>query len=68
MIKLKIGAALLAAGALAGVTFAAPARAELLTHKDLTAEMAISMAQAAIAACKAQNYSVSPPWSAAPAR
>jgi uncharacterized protein GlcG (DUF336 family) len=59
MTKLKIGAALLAAGALAGVTFAAPARAELLTQKALSAEMAVTMAQAAIAACKAQNYSVS---------
>ena len=48
-----------AAAALAAFAFAAPAQAELVTHKDLTVDMAVAAAQAAIAACKAQNQNVS---------
>ncbi|HXL64446.1 MAG TPA: heme-binding protein [Xanthobacteraceae bacterium] len=38
---------------------AAPARAQLLEHKDLTAAMAITIAQTAIETCKANGYAVS---------
>jgi uncharacterized protein GlcG (DUF336 family) len=38
---------------------AAPAHAQLATHKDLTTAMAITMAEAAIQTCKAQGYAVS---------
>jgi uncharacterized protein GlcG (DUF336 family) len=38
---------------------AAPASAELLSHKDLTASIAITIAQTAIETCKANGYSVS---------
>jgi uncharacterized protein GlcG (DUF336 family) len=42
-------------------TFAlvAPASAQLLSHKDLTASIAITIAQTAIATCKANGYAVS---------
>ena len=35
------------------------AHAQLVTHKDLTANLAVTMAQAAINACKAQGHNVS---------
>src|SRR5262245_56895971 len=35
------------------------ADAQLVTRKDLTADLAVTMAQAAISACKAQGYNVS---------
>jgi uncharacterized protein GlcG (DUF336 family) len=38
---------------------AAPAGAQLLAHKDITAEMAVTIAQTAIATCKANGYAVS---------
>src|SRR5437764_14926196 len=38
---------------------AAPAGAQLLTHKDLSVATATTMAMAAIDACKAQGYNVS---------
>jgi uncharacterized protein GlcG (DUF336 family) len=44
--------------ACAGV-LAQPANAELLTHKDLSAAIAMSIAQTAIATCKANGYKVS---------
>jgi uncharacterized protein GlcG (DUF336 family) len=51
-----------AAIALASIcTFAlvAPASAQLLSHKDLTASIAITIAQTAIETCKANGYAVS---------
>ncbi len=39
--------------------WAAPARAQLLNHKDLTASIAITIAQTAIETCKANGYAVS---------
>ncbi|MFL6797990.1 MAG: GlcG/HbpS family heme-binding protein [Xanthobacteraceae bacterium] len=38
---------------------AAPANAELLTHKDLSAEIAVTMAQTAMATCTTNGYRVS---------
>ena len=38
---------------------AAPASAQLLSHKDLTSSIAITIAQTAIATCKANGYAVS---------
>ncbi|HSP48626.1 MAG TPA: heme-binding protein [Pseudolabrys sp.] len=38
---------------------AAPAGAQLLAHKDITAEMAVTIAQTAIATCKGNGYAVS---------
>jgi uncharacterized protein GlcG (DUF336 family) len=38
---------------------AQPAGAELLTHKDLSASIAMSIAETAIATCKANGYKVS---------
>src|ERR1700728_235818 len=38
---------------------AAPASAQLLSHKDLTASIAISIAQTAIETCKSNGYAVS---------
>ncbi len=38
---------------------AAPAGAQLLTHKDLTASIAMTIAQTAIEACTANGYAVS---------
>lgn len=39
--------------------FTAPASAQLLSHKDLTSSIAITIAQTAIETCKANGYSVS---------
>ena len=40
-------------------TLAAPAGAQLLTHKDLTASIAMTIAQTAIETCKTNGYAVS---------
>jgi uncharacterized protein GlcG (DUF336 family) len=41
------------------MTLAAPARAELLTHKDISASIAMAIVQTAIETCKANGYGVS---------
>ena len=41
------------------VAMAQPASAQLLQHKDLTAGMAMTMAETALASCKANGYAVS---------
>lgn len=41
------------------LTPAAPARADLLAHKDITAEIAVAIATTAIATCKTNGYAVS---------
>lgn len=38
---------------------ASPASADLLSHKDISADMAITIAQTTIATCKANGYAVS---------
>ena len=50
---------LVAVVAAAACAVAAPAPAQLLEHKDLTAAVAITIAQTAIETCKAQGYAVS---------
>jgi uncharacterized protein GlcG (DUF336 family) len=47
--------------ALVGATIlvAAPAQSQLITHKDLSAAMALTIAQTAMAACTASGYHVS---------
>jgi uncharacterized protein GlcG (DUF336 family) len=42
-----------------GCVLASPASAQLLNHKDLTAAIAITIAQTAIETCKANGYAVS---------
>src|SRR5947209_3531017 len=42
-----------------GCASAVPASAELLTHKDLTASIALTIAQTAIETCKTNGYAVS---------
>ena len=49
----------LAAIALGAVCATAPAYAQLLQHKDLTASIAMAIAETAQATCKANGYSVS---------
>jgi len=56
MLKIGYGAAGLAA--LAALT-AGPANAQLLTHKDISLAMAVTMARTAIETCKGQGYRVS---------
>jgi uncharacterized protein GlcG (DUF336 family) len=56
MLKIAYGAAGLAA--LAALT-AGPAHAQLLTHKDISLAMAVTMARTAIETCKGQGYNVS---------
>jgi len=48
-----------AAAATIAVAFAGPAGAELLQHKDISAEMAVTIATTAIATCKTTGYAVS---------
>jgi uncharacterized protein GlcG (DUF336 family) len=55
----RLHPAAVAVAAAAACAFTAPAHARLLEHKDLTAAIAISIAQAAIETCKAQGYAVS---------
>jgi uncharacterized protein GlcG (DUF336 family) len=54
---LRLATFLLATAATAA--FAASARADLLSHKDISAEIAVTIAQTAIATCKANGYAVS---------
>ena len=54
MSPFKFGAVALFAGALIQ-----PAGAQLLEHKDISAEMAVTIATTAIATCKANGYAVS---------
>lgn len=54
-LRLAAAAALLAGTA----TGLSPAGAQLLVHKDLTASIAMTIAQTAIEACKANGYAVS---------
>jgi uncharacterized protein GlcG (DUF336 family) len=49
----------LAAVALGALCAGAPAHAQLLQHKDLTASIAMAIAETAQATCKANGYSVS---------
>src|SRR6516225_11798785 len=56
MLKIAYGAAGLAA--LAALT-AGPANAQLLTHKDISLAMAVTMARTAIETCKGNGYNVS---------
>jgi len=51
--------ATIALASTAAIALAAPAGAQLLAHKDITAEMAVTIAQTAIATCKANGYKVS---------
>ena len=55
----KLRHAMMACAAVSIGMAAAPANAELLTHKDLTASIAIEIAQTAIATCKTNGYAVS---------
>ena len=48
-----------ALGVLCAGALAAPAQAQLLQHKDLTASIAMAIAEATQAACKANGYGVS---------
>ena len=41
------------------IAFAAPAQAQLLAHKDLTAAIAATIVQTAVEACKAKGFAVS---------
>jgi uncharacterized protein GlcG (DUF336 family) len=43
----------------AAITLATPVRAELITHKDLSAAMALTIAETAMATCTANGYHVS---------
>ena len=54
---LRLATLMLATAATAAL--AAPARADLLSHKDISAEIAVTIAQTAIATCKANGYAVS---------
>ena len=54
---MRYGAVLIAAG-LAGA-LAPPARAQLLTHRDLSYPMALTIAEEAIKSCGAKGYAVS---------
>jgi uncharacterized protein GlcG (DUF336 family) len=49
----------IALGALCTGALLAPAHAQLLSHKDLTASIAMAIAETAQATCKANGYSVS---------
>lgn len=53
----KLATLLLASAAAAAL--AAPASAELLARKDISAEIAVTIAQTAIATCKTNGYAVS---------
>jgi uncharacterized protein GlcG (DUF336 family) len=48
-----------ALGAICASAFVAPVQAQLLQHKDLTASIALAIAETAQATCKASGYSVS---------
>jgi uncharacterized protein GlcG (DUF336 family) len=57
MSSFRLSAAAL--GALCVGALAAPAQAQLLQHKDLTAAIAMEIASTTLATCKANGYSVS---------
>jgi uncharacterized protein GlcG (DUF336 family) len=59
MTVFKLRRAMMACAAICVGTAAVPANAQLLSHKDLTASIAIEIAQTAIATCKANGYAVS---------
>lgn len=49
----------LAAPLIGALAFAAPASAQLVTHKDLSFSMALTIAQGTLEACQARTYAVS---------
>ena len=55
----RIRLASLAIASLCTCALTAPASADLLSHKDISADMAITIAQTTIATCKANGYAVS---------
>jgi uncharacterized protein GlcG (DUF336 family) len=57
--KTAFHAAGLPLAAVLALGLAGPASAQLVTHKDITAAMAITIAETAIATCKANGYNVS---------
>jgi uncharacterized protein GlcG (DUF336 family) len=57
--KSPIRSTALALAGLLALAATAPANAQLITHRDLSAAMALTIAETAIAACKANGYSVS---------
>ena len=59
MTKSPFRLAAIALGITAAGALIAPAQAQLLQHKDLTASIAMEIAQTALATCKANGYSVS---------
>jgi uncharacterized protein GlcG (DUF336 family) len=59
MSKSGLRSAAVALAAAGAVAFAAPAGAQLISHKDITASIAMTVAQTAIATCKANGYAVS---------
>ena len=56
--KIRLMTTIVLAGA-AAVALSVPASAQLLARKDLTAEIAVTIAQTAIATCKTNGYAVS---------
>ena len=58
MLKIALRCSPLLLGCAASL-LASPASAQLLVHKDLTASVAITIAQTAIETCKASGYAVS---------
>jgi len=52
-------AAIITVASICATAWAAPAGAQLLEHKDLTAAIAMTIAQTAIETCKANGYAVS---------
>lgn len=59
MSKTACRIAAISLGIAAACAIAAPASAQLLTHKDLSVAMATTIATTAIETCKAQGYNVS---------
>jgi uncharacterized protein GlcG (DUF336 family) len=57
--KTAFRAAGLPLAAVLALGLAGPASAQLVTHKDITAAMAITMAETAVATCKTNGYNVS---------
>jgi uncharacterized protein GlcG (DUF336 family) len=55
----KLHLCAIAAVSAGAVAVAAPSHAQLLSHKDLTASIAITIVQTAIETCKANGYAVS---------
>jgi uncharacterized protein GlcG (DUF336 family) len=55
--KIRFGS--LALVSLCAFALASPASAQLIQHKDLSATMALTIAQTALATCKANGYAVS---------